>query len=811
MKNLVFILLTFSSLNLGAQEYPKVILAGDYPDPTIIRDGKDFYMTHSTFIYKPGFLIWHSQDLFNWEPVCRVPGFGMAPDMVKYKDKYYIYFPGEGSNYVTWADHIMGTWSKPIDLKVGGIDPGHIVGEDGKRYLYLDKGEVIELSDDGLSTVGEKKKVYAGWQYPKDWNVECFCLESPKLNYKDGYFYMTSAEGGTAGPATSHMVVSARSRNVLGPWENSPYNPVVHTYSENDNWWSKGHGTLIDDAAGNWWIVYHAYANGFHTLGRQTLIEPVEWTKDGWYRTKPQASVEAQLDASLHHRQSDDFSSEKLGLQWAFWREDDTKNTVIKQNILYLRGKENGNILLTVATDKTYETQVEVIVGKNNVAGLYLFYNEKAFAGISSDGKQFFIYKDAADVVQKENIFGNHFFLKIKNQANSCVFFASKDGKTWETLTENVDVSAMNHNRYGGFFALRVGLLSAGKGEAQFKDFRYKNAVPTEADMSAYLMVFHQDDTHGLHMALSADGYSFTALNNGNPIIVGDTIADQKGIRDPHIFRGPDGAFYLVMTDLHIYGQQAGYRATAWERNKDTYGWGNNRGLVLMKSWNLINWTRANIRFDELSAQFAEVGCVWAPETTYDDETGKLMLYFTMRYRNEDCKMYYSYVNEDFNRLETLPRLLIEYSGIDADITKVDGKYHLFYVGNDGTSGIRQAVSNKINGDYSFDPRFYDTEPHSCEAPNVWKRINEDKWVLMYDIYGIKPHNFGFCETSDFVNFTPLGRFNEGVMKTTNFTSPKHGAVVHITKKEFERLRQYWNFNTEETLTDAIIHQETRF
>ena len=91
--------------------------------------------------------------------------------------------------------------------------------------------------------------------------------------------------------------------------------------------------------------------------------------------------------------------------------------------------------------------------------------------------------------------------------------------------------------------------------------------------MSAYLMVFHKDEDHGLHMAISPDGYTFTALNEGKPVIAGDTIAEQKGIRDPHIFRGPDGAFYLSMTDLHIYAQRDGYRDTEWERDGKEYGW----------------------------------------------------------------------------------------------------------------------------------------------------------------------------------------------------------------------------------------------
>ena len=81
-----------ASTSLVAQKFPKVILSGDYPDPSIMRDGKDYYMTHSPFYYMPGFLIWHSQDLMNWEPVCRVmpeyDGSAMAPDLLKYGDTF---------------------------------------------------------------------------------------------------------------------------------------------------------------------------------------------------------------------------------------------------------------------------------------------------------------------------------------------------------------------------------------------------------------------------------------------------------------------------------------------------------------------------------------------------------------------------------------------------------------------------------------------------------------------------------------------------------------------------------------------------
>lgn len=324
--------------------------------------------------------------------------------------------------------------------------------------------------------------------------------------------------------------------------------------------------------------------------------------------------------------------------------------------------------------------------------------------------------------------------------------------------------------------------------------------VPSEKDMKAYLMIYFKDPTHGLYMALSKDGYSFTDVNNGKPIMAGDTIATQKGIRDPYIMRGPDGWFYLAMTDLHIFAQKEGFRNTEWERDGKEYGWGNNRGFVLMKSKDLINWSRANLRVDTAFAGLENIGCAWAPELIYDEAKGKIMMYFTMRFGTDVNKLYYTYMNDAFTGMETRPEVLFEYKDItciDGDITRVGDKYHLFYVAHDGTPGIKQAVSDNVNSGYVYDPEWYDPEPKACEAPNVWKRIGEDKWVLMYDVYGIDIHNFGFSETSDFKNFTNLEHFNEGVMKSTNFSSPKHGAVIHLTKKEAEELAKHWELKME--------------
>ncbi|MEI6946436.1 glycoside hydrolase family 43 protein [Paraflavisolibacter sp. H34] len=342
--------------------------------------------------------------------------------------------------------------------------------------------------------------------------------------------------------------------------------------------------------------------------------------------------------------------------------------------------------------------------------------------------------------------------------------------------------------------AIWIFLLLSGAASAQGK-----RKAPREKDMSAYLMVYFKDATHGLYMALSPDGYSFTDINKSQPVIAGDTVSLQKGIRDPHIFRGPDGAFYLAMTDLHIFAQKAGYRTTEWERDGKAYGWGNNRSLVLMKSTDLLHWSRTILRVDEAFPGLEDIGCAWAPETSWDPVKKKLMLYFTMRFGNGKNKLYYAYMNDAFTQMETAPKLLFQYpkdiTYIDADITQVGRKYHMFYVPHDGTPGIKQAVSDSLHTGYVYDSTWYDPEPRACEAPTVFKRIGQQKWVLIYDIYGIQPHNFGFSETSDFKKFTHLGHFNEGVMKATNFSSPKHGAVIHLTKKEARRLAQHWGLD----------------
>ena len=361
----------------------------------------------------------------------------------------------------------------------------------------------------------------------------------------------------------------------------------------------------------------------------------------------------------------------------------------------------------------------------------------------------------------------------------------------------------MKYNFYPILFVF-LGLFIASKGFTQEKpiatpptgivivqklDKTQKVQKFNQEDLAGYLLVYFKDQSQSAYFAISADGYTFTDINGGQPVMIGAQLAEQKGIRDPHITRGPDGAFYLAMTDLHIFGKRAGYRDTDWERPIAKYGWGNNRAIVLMKSYDLIHWTHSDFRVDKAFPELGDIDCSWAPETIYDPIQKKMMVYFTIRYNNKACNLYYSYADKNFTKLKTKPERITDIGGLDGDITKVGNQYQLFYVSD---AKVLHSVSDKINGGFKPEDKRIDPEKVSTEAPNLFKRIGTNTYVLMYDVYGARPNNMGFSETTDFVNYKNIGHFNEGVMKTTNFTGPKHGAITYLTKNELKAIAEHW-------------------
>lgn len=474
--------------DLGTGFYLNPIFAGDYPDPSILRDGETYYMVHSSFEYYPGLTIWKSTDLINWSPVTsalkKFIGSVWAPDIVKHKNKFYIYFPAGGKNYVVTANSIDGPWSEPVELKVGGIDPGHFIDENGKRFLYFSSGFYIQLSDDGLSVTGEAKQTYNGWPIPREWSIELFALEGPKIAKRGDFYYLTVAQGGTAGPATGHMIISARSKTPFGPWENSPYNPIDRTRDKSERWWSKGHGTLFEDTRGKWWIVFHAYEKEYLNMGRQTLMEPVEWTKDGWFKIPDNIKTEKPIKkpypkaSTTSFSLSDEFSGKALGFQWKFFGEYDTTRFKFEDKRLAIKGKgntvANSSPLLCAPSNHSYTAEVEMIIEGNATGGLVLFYNNMAYSGILADKENIFANLRGWQFISEKKVIQRHVYLRLKNIENTVDMFYSLDGINWSKLESSVEVSSLNHNALSGFLSLRIGLCSIGDGSVKFKNFIYK-------------------------------------------------------------------------------------------------------------------------------------------------------------------------------------------------------------------------------------------------------------------------------------------------------------------------------------------------
>ena len=471
----------------GSSYYLNPIFAGDYPDPSILKDGDTYYIVHSSFQYYPGLQIWQSKDLINWAPVTSAlhknVGSVWAPDIAKYKNKYYIYFPANNNIYVVTANSMAGPWSDPVDLKLAGIDPGHFVDEKGNRYLYFPNGSYVSLSPDGLSVTSEMKHSYDGWKIPREWSIECFCLEGPKVTKRGDYYYLTVAEGGTAGPATSHMIISARSKSPLGPWENSPYNPIDRTLNKTEQWCSKGHGTLVEGANNKWWLVLHGYEKEYYNMGRQTLLEPVEWTKDGWFKIATDIKTEKPIPSPYNETQrpayplSDDFSGNSLKPQWKFWGEYDTARIHFSNHSLTIkaRGQNIGESspMVCVPSHHSYTAEVEMEIQGNAKGGLAIFYNKDYSYSFFADSTNLMNNVHDWQFVTEWNKFKKHVFLRFRKVENTVDCFYSSDGIKWNKTETSFEVSGMHHNTYGGFLGLRIALCSIGEGSVTFKNFKY--------------------------------------------------------------------------------------------------------------------------------------------------------------------------------------------------------------------------------------------------------------------------------------------------------------------------------------------------
>ena len=300
--------------------------------------------------------------------------------------------------------------------------------------------------------------------------------------------------------------------------------------------------------------------------------------------------------------------------------------------------------------------------------------------------------------------------------------------------------------------------------------------------MVAYLFTyFNSNDPKDEQIcyAISDDGYNFTPLNHGNPVIASDTIALTQCVRDPHILRCEDGkGFYMVATDM-----------------RSAYGWSSNRGMVLLKSKDLINWEHSTVNFPtRYTKEWKNVIRVWAPETIYDKKAGKYMVFYSLRTSDPGSfdKIYYQYANEDFTDLEGEPKWLFDAGNatIDGDIVynENDQLYHLFYKQESGR-GIYQAVAKNLTDRWRMLDGNVEQTKEAVEGVGVCKAIDGKSWIIMYDCYG--SGHYQFCKSTDLKTF----EFVQNTETKGKFT-PRHGTMIPITQAEKDRLlKEFGNHN----------------
>ncbi|HEU4890964.1 MAG TPA: family 43 glycosylhydrolase [Vicinamibacterales bacterium] len=299
-----------------APSYSNPVLPGDYPDPSVIRVGRDYWATATTSQWAPIFPLLHSTDLVNWElrgAVFQTPpswsaGSYWAPEISADGGRFFVYYTARkkegppstllggavsqsnGPLCVAVADAARpeGPYTDRGALvcqEAGSIDAVAVRDENGRRYLvWKEDGNSRKLptplwaqplSDDGVRLVGEKTEILrneAPW--------EAHLIEGPYILRRGDWFYMFYSADACCGRRCNYKLGVARSRRLLGPWERFPGNPIL---AGNEQWKCPGHGTIVQDQAGRTFLLYHAYeASTFEFVGRQALLDEVTWNADGW-------------------------------------------------------------------------------------------------------------------------------------------------------------------------------------------------------------------------------------------------------------------------------------------------------------------------------------------------------------------------------------------------------------------------------------------------------------------------------------------------------------------------------------------------
>jgi xylan 1,4-beta-xylosidase len=538
----LLVLLILTSWNHSPQNgmnYTNPVLAGFYPDPSVCRVGDDYYLVNSTFAYYPGILVFHSKDLVNWKLIGYVidrpdelnyDSLGVsrgifAPAIRYHKGLFYVTctFVDGGGNFVVTAKDPAGPWSKVVWLpQVRGIDPSLFFDDDGKAYVVYNSA----APDDkplygGHRTIRIRGFDVAGLRAMENEHIlvnggtdiakKPVWIEGPHIFKVTGHYYLIAAEGGTA---EGHSEVVFKSEKAEGPYVLYGDNPILTQRDLNPQRRNPitctGHADFVETPGGEWWAVflgcqpYPPYTGNYYNTGRETFLAPVTW-KDGWPTIIPHGKVVAhhysyprpsaaerdqlRYGGSFNYR--DDFSSDKLDLNWQFLRapKEDWYSLTKKPGYLSMQlrpetcgGKGNPSLLgrRQQHANSAASTAMQFLPKSDKEkAGLLIFQNETHFYFLceSLDGGQPVIqlYKSSDKAGEMQLLAsrkldrggaGSEVRLMIESHGNTYSFLCSINGDSWEMVKEGVDATFLSTKVAGGFVGCMYALYTTSVGKA---------------------------------------------------------------------------------------------------------------------------------------------------------------------------------------------------------------------------------------------------------------------------------------------------------------------------------------------------------
>lgn len=498
--------------------YRNPILAGFYPDPSIVRVGRDYYLVNSTFAWFPGIPIFHSRDLVHWQQIGNAidrPGQldfqrldmsrgVFAPDISYHEGRFYIVNTcvGCGGNFVITARKPAGPWSNPVWLpSVEGIDPSLFFDRDGRAWLVNNRAPAggslypghhalwIERFDPvGLKMMGNPKMIVDGGVDPA---AKPVWIEGPHLYRKDDAYYLIAAEGGT-GP--DHSEVVFRADAVEGPYRPAPatVNPILTQRDlpadRRDPVSAAGHASLVELPDGRWWSAFlgtRPYAADFYNIGRETFLLPVAW-RGGWPIILPKGTVaprivpapklarwrgDGPMSGSFAFR--DSFDGATLGHAWMAMRGVTYR---LAQGQLQLEpgdGLGDFGHPSFVARRQQHahamaSTELRFAPGEGESAGLAAVQNDAFFLTIAlrRQGGEDVIRvarragasdpRDGVTVVQRRLAPRGPIRLRIVARGG-LYDFAYATGARWITVARDVDATNLSTAKAGGFVGTMIG------------------------------------------------------------------------------------------------------------------------------------------------------------------------------------------------------------------------------------------------------------------------------------------------------------------------------------------------------------------